>query len=424
MLDINFIRENPDLVKRGCKLKGVKIDIDKVLSLDKEKRELLTKWEKIRAEKNEANKKIRRADKSEKEKIISEMRKIDEKEEVLKDELQKVKEELGILLAKIPLPPAPDVPEGKGEEDNVPVKFWSKPRKFKFSPKDYISLMEKWDLLDLKRGAKIGGFRQYVLKNEAVILEQALLRWSIDFLTKKGFILMRPTSMVRRFSLFGTGMIPESEEEIYKLEDDLYLTGTTEVPLMAYHSGEIFKEEELPKKYLGLSVAFRKEVGSYGKDTKGIFRVHEFWQTEQIIISKNDLNESIKWHENLLKNSEEMMQALGLPYRVVNVCSGELSSGQAKRYDIEAWIPSQGKYRETHSDSYLLDFQTRRLNIRYKDRSGKLHFCHSLNDTGIAVPRILIPIIENYQRSDGKIDIPKVLQKYTGFKVIPSTRRK
>ncbi len=423
MLDINFIKENSDLVKKGCEFKRVKIDIDEVLSLDKKRREFLTKWEKIRAEKNEASKKIQRANKSEKEKIISQMRKIDKKEKILKDELQKVKEKLDTLLAKIPLPPAPDVPEGKGEEDNIPIKFWSKPRKFKFIPKDYISLMKKWDILDLRRGAKIGGFRQYFLKNEAVILEQALLRWSIDFFLKKGFTLIRPTSMVRKFALFGTGMIPESEEEIYKLGDDLYLTGTTEVPLMAYHSGEILKEEDLPKKYVGFSVAFRKEVGSYGKDVKGIFRVHEFWQTEQIIISKNDLNESIRWHEELLKNSEEMMQSLGIPYRVVNVCSGELTSGQAKRYDIEAWVPSQNRYRETHSDSYLLDYQTRRLNIRYKDRSGKICFCHSLNDTGVAVPRILIPIIENYQRSDGKIDVPKVLQKYTGFKVIPSRKR-
>lgn len=424
MIDIKLIRENPKLVKEGCRKKGVKVDIDKLLKLDKEKREILLDWEKIRARKNKANQEIKKlGSKQERRKIISEMKKIDKKEDFLRKKIKKLDLEINNILVKIPLPPAPDVPEGKSEKDNVPIKFWSKPRKFSFSPKDYIYLMKKWDLVDLERGAKIGGFRQYVLKNEAVILEQALLQWSIDFLTKKGFTLMRPTSMVKRFALFGTGMIPESEEEIYKVDDDLYLTGTTEVPLMAYHSGEILKEEELPKKYIGLSVAFRKEVGSYGKDVKGIFRVHEFWQTEQIIISKNDLEESMKWHEYLLKNSEEMMRSLEIPYRVVNVCTGELSSGQAKRYDIEAWVPSQNKYRETHSDSYLLDFQTRRLNIRYREKSGKVKYCHSLNNTGIAVPRILIPIIENYQRSDEKIDVPKVLQKYTGFKVIPSKNR-
>jgi len=304
----------------------------------------------------------------------------------------------------------------KGKQrDNLPIKYWGKPPKFDFKPKDYLTLMTSLDLLDLKRGAKIGGFRQYLIKNEAVLLEQALLRRSLDYLIEKDFIPFRPTVMVKESSMLGTGMFPQGREEAYKIDDDLFLAGTTEVPLMTYHANEILDEKELPKKYVGISAGFRREVGSYGKDVKGIFRVHEFWQTEQVVLCKNDEKESRKWHEELLKNSEEIMQALGLPYRVVNCCGGDLAPGQVKRYDIEAWVPSQEKYRETHSDSYLFDFQTRRLNIRYRQKDGKLQFAHSLNNTGIAVPRILIPLVENYQQKDGNILVPEVLQKYLPF---------
>ena len=419
MLDIKFIRQNPDKVKEGCKKKQVKVDIDKLLEVDKKRIELLQALEDMRAKKNKASKDIAATkDKQEKEKIILEMRELDRSNDKLDENLKAFQEEFNELMLQVPIPPADDVPEGKSDENNVEVRTWGKQPKFKFTPKDYITLMEELDLLDLKRGAKIGGFRQYVIKNEAVLLEQSLLRWSLDYLVKKGFTLFRPTTMVKEFAMIGTGMFPRGKKDTYKVDDDLYLVGTTEVPLMAYHADETLDEKDLPKKYVGISAAFRKEVGSYGKDVKGIFRIHEFLQTEQVIICKNDEQESIKWHEELLKNSEELMKKLKVPYRVVNCCGGDLSDGQVKRYDIEAWVPSQGKYRETHSNSYLFDFQTRRLNIRYRAKDNKIKFAHSLNNTGVAVPRVLIPIIENYQQKDGSISIPKVLQKYTGFKKI------
>jgi len=412
MLDIKFIRENPEIVKEGCRKKQVKVNIDRLLELDTKKRELLQKIEKLRHRIN-----IISVGKPTKE-MREEGKKIKVDLKDLEKALKEVKKEFNDLMLQVPIPPAFDVPEGKSEEDNVPVKFWEEPPKFDFEPKDYIALMENLDLLDLERGAKIGGFRQYVIKSEAVLLEQALLRWTLDCLIKKGFILFRPSIMVKEFAMTGTGVFPRGREESYKTDEDLFLAGTTEVPLMAYHANETLDEKDLPIKMAGISTAFRREVGSYGRDVKGIMRVHEFWQTEQVIICKNDKEESIRWHEELLRNSEEFMQALGLPYRVVNVCGGDLADGQVKRYDIEAWVPSQGKYRETHSDSYLFDFQTRRLNIRYRAKDGTIKFAHSLNQTAIAVPRTLIPLIEIYQQKDGSIKIPKVLQKYLDFKVI------
>lgn len=418
MLDIKFIRQNPNKVKEGCEKKQVKIDIDLILKLDEKKRKLLKEIEKIRAEKNRASKEIIKKRGEEKKEILKKMKKIDKEYEELKKDYKRIEKELNELMLWVPIPPATDVPIGKSDKENVEVKRWGKIPEFDFQPKDYITLMKNLDLIDLERGAKIGGFRGYVIKNEAVLLEQALLRWSLDFLKEKGFEIFRPSILVRKFALIGTGMFPFGEKEAYKVDEDLYLAGTTEVPLMAYYANEILEEKNLPIKMAGLSCAFRTEVGSYGKDVKGIFRVHEFWQTEQVILCKNDEKESIFWHEQLLKNSEEMMQLLGIPYRVVNCCTGDLAPGQVKRYDIEAWVPSQRKYRETHSDSYLFDFQTRRLNIRYREKSGKLKFAHSLNQTAIAVPRILIPLIENYQQRDGSIKIPEILHPYLPFKEI------
>jgi len=418
MIDIKLLRERPELFKEGARKKGVKIDIDQALRLDRELRSLRFELDNLRRQRKEVSRKVSFAGKEQDEKTISWARKIKAQVKELESRESKIQAELKEILSFIPLPPAPDVPEGKSEDDNVVVKTWGKIPTFNFPPKDYITLMRQLDLLDLERGVKIGGFRGYVLKNEAVLLENALLRYSIDFLTKKGFTLLRPPIMVREFALFGTGMFPEGKKDTYKVDDDLFLAGTTEVPLMALHAGEILSEKDLPIRYVGLSPAYRREVGSYGKDLKGVFRVHEFIQTEMVVLCKNDIEESIRWHEKLLSNSEEMMQELGLPYRVVNVCAGELSSGQAKRYDIEAWVPSEKRFRETHSDSYLLDFQSRRLNIRYRTDDGKLNFVHSLNNTGIAVPRILISLIENYQREDGSIKIPDVLRPYVGLEEI------
>jgi seryl-tRNA synthetase len=412
MLDIQFIRENAAQIKKAAKDK--KLDpkvVDRLLKVDETRRQLIAEVEKLRQERNKLKK--------------GEVKKGKEIKEVLRrlePDLRAVDQEFQNLMLLIPIPGAKNVPLGKNEEDNKEVKRWGKAPKFSFKPKDYLSLMQDLDLLDLERGAKIGGFRQYLIKNEAVILEQALLRWSLDKLAKKGFTLFRPTSMVKETAKIGTGFFPFAKEDTYQVDKDLFLSGTTEVPLMNYYAGELLEERDLPIKSAGISVAFRKEVGSYGRDVKGVFRVHEFWQTEMIVLCKNSEKESLSWWEKLLKISEEMMQALAIPYRVVLVCTGDLAAGQVARYDIEAWVPSQKKYRETHSDSYLFDFQTRRLNIRYRDKKGEIHFAHSLNNTGLAVPRILIPLIENHQQKDGSVLVPKVLQKYTGFgKILPKT---
>jgi len=406
MVDIKLLREQPELFERGAKKKGVRINIDRVLQLDEELCHLRFKIDQLRGQRKKISKEIS---------LLSRAREIKTQIKELETRKSKVQVELRELLLSIPLPAAPDVPEGVNEDDNVPVRTWGKMPNFNFPPKDYITLMRGLDLLDLERGTKIGGFRGYVLKNEAVLLENALLRYSIDLLVKKGFTLLRPPIMVKEFALLGSGMFPQGKKDTYKVDDGLFLAGTTEVSLMTFHAGEVLSEDDLPIRYVGISPAYRREVGSYGKDVKGVFRVHEFIQTEMVVLCKNDINESIKWHEELLVNSEEMMQALELPYRVVNVCAGELSSGQAKRYDIEAWVPSEKRFRETHSDSYLLDFQSRRLNIRYKTIGGKLKFVHSLNNTGVAVPRILISLIENHQRANGNIVIPSVLQPYIGL---------
>ena len=313
MLDIKFIRENPEVIKEACRKKQVKVDIDRLLEVDRKRRELLQALEDMRAQKNKANVEIKKAKtKKEKEVVILKMRELDKNSDRITGNFQKIDRTFNDLMLEIPIPPAADVPEGKTDEDNVPVKFWGALPKFDFPPKSYLILMGSLDFLDLKRGAKIGGFRQYVIKNEAVLLEQALLRWSLDFLREKGFILFRPTIMVKEFAMVGTGMFPGGRKETYKTNDGLFLSGTTEVPLMAYYANEVLDEKELPIKMVGISEAFRREVGSYGKDVKGILRVHEFWQTEQVIICKNDEKESIKWHKELLKNSEELMQALNL----------------------------------------------------------------------------------------------------------------
>lgn len=411
MIDLKLLRADPEIFKIGARKKGVDVDIDKILELDKKIRELQKEIDNLRGERKKISKEAGNKKKIEKTKALN----IKDKLKILEPKIAKLKEELKENLLLVPLPPSTDVPPGKSEKENLVIKKWGEIPKFDFPAKDYLTLMKKLDLLDLERGVKISGFRGYVLKNEAVILEQALLRWSIDFLLKKGFSLLRPTIMVNESAMIGSGMFPRGKEDIYQVDKNLFLAGTTEVPLMSFYSNEILEEKDLPIKFLGYSPAFRKEVGSYGKDVKGIFRVHEFIQTEQVILCKNDLEESKKWQEELLNNSEEMIQALNLPYQVVNVCAGELSDGQAKRYDIEVWVPSQKRYRETHSDSYLLDFQTRRLNIRYRTKNGELKFTHSLNNTGIAVPRILIPLIEFYQKEDGSILIPEVLRPYAGF---------
>jgi seryl-tRNA synthetase len=272
-------------------------------------------------------------------------------------------------------------------------------------------------MVDFEKGIKIAGFRGYILKNEGAMLQNAVLNFVMDRMIKKGFIPMTVPALVRRETLMGTGYLPQGEDDLYKTQDDDFLAGTAEVPTMSYYADEIVPKEKLPIKFVSFSPCFRREAGSHSKDVKGLYRVHEFYKVEQVILCEANHEESVKYHEEITANSEEIMQELGIPHHVVVVCGGDLGSGQVKKYDIEAWVPSDNKYRETHSASYFHDFQTRRLNIKY-DESGKKQLCHSLNNTAIASPRILISLIENNQTADGKIKIPEVLRQYMGGREI------
>lgn len=419
MLDIKFIRENSDLIKEAARKKHVAFDVEILLKVDDERRKTLAEVEILRAKQNGASDVISRTENpEEKEKLISEMRKLKgdliEKEDIL----AKIQGKWEVLMLEVPNVPDPSVPEGDSDADNVEIRKWGEIPEFGFEPKSHIDLMEKFDLVDLERGVKVAGFRGYFLKQEAALLSVAIWQLAFEMWTKKGFIPLVAPSLVREGGLIGSGWLPQGKDEVYKTQDDLYLAGTAEVPVMALHQDEIFDGKELPKKYVAFSPCFRREAGSYGKDTKGIFRLHEFAKVEQVILCKADHQESVKWHEEITKNSEEIIQAIGIPHRVVVTCGGDLKLANVKTYDIEAWIPSEKRYRETHSSSYFHDFQARRLNIRYRDADGKVRFCHSLNNTAIATPRVLISLLENNQLEDGTIKIPEILQKYIGKRII------
>jgi len=418
MLDIKFIRENSELVKSAARKKGVVVDIEKLLVADERRRKLLNESETLKAEQNKHSKGPQLPE------DMSGLKSLKEKIGVLEDELSTVKKEYDGLMLLVPNVPDESVPDGKSDADNKEIRRWGKAMKFsdmgdsffggRFQPKDYVQLMEELDLIDSERGAKVSGFRGYFLKNEAVQLSFALWQFTLEHLIKKGFIPLISPTIARESNFTGTGWLPQGKDELYKAGNNEYLVGTAEVSVMGYHSGEMLKENELPKKYIAFSPCYRSEAGSYGKDTKGILRVHEFYKFEQVILCRNDHEESVRWHEEITANAEELVQALKLPYRVVVNCAGDLGLGQIKKYDIETWLPSQEKYRETHSSSYFHDFQTRRLNIRYKGTDGKTYFAHSLNNTALATPRILANIVENYQTKKGTIEVPKVLRKYMG----------
>ena len=417
MLDIKFIRENADLVKEAAVKKNIAFDVAELLTVDDNRRALLLEVEAMRGKQNEtANAVPRAANPEERDRLISESK-------LLKDVLQKEEEKLAEvmktwhgLMVQVPNIPDMSVPDGKEDSDNVEVRTWGTIPKFDFTPKDHIELFEKHDIADFDRGTKVAGFRGYVLKGDGARLVFALSQFVLNELSQEGFVPMIVPSLVRRAPLIGTGFLPQGEEDLYKTQDGDFLAGTAEVATMGYHMDEVLSLSDLPKKYISFSSAFRREAGSHSKDTKGLIRVHEFFKWEQVILCEASHEQSVKFHEYLTENSEKLMQKLGIPYHVVLNCGGDLGLGQVKKYDIEAWVPSQNTYRETHSASYFHDFQTRRLNIRYKDAEGKLRFAHSLNNTAIATPRILVPLVENFQQEDGSIIIPEVLRPYMGGK--------
>ncbi|MBI4065347.1 serine--tRNA ligase [Candidatus Gottesmanbacteria bacterium] len=422
MLDIKFIRDNLELCKQAAINKNRQVDWDRLLALDENRKKLIGKTEELQQKRNESSKTWGKG-------LAQPLwgRTLKERLKNLEPELKKIEEEFNKLMLTVPNVPDKSVPVGKDEHDNKEIKTWGEKPKLDFPVKDHIELATKLDLIDFERGAKIAGFRGYFLKNEAAQMEFAVLFYTFNKLIAKGYTPLIAPSLVKEFTLVGNGQFPWGREEVYTLaKDELYLAGTAEVPVTAYYSGEVLPEKDLPKKFVAFSSCFRREAGSYGKDTKGAYRIHQFSKIEQVIISTNDMNNSFTLHEELLANAEEILQDLELPYRVLLMCTGDMGEPQVKKYDIETWMPGRdtstgsvrGAYGETMSNSVMGDFQARRLKIRYKTKEGKTLFCHTLNNTAIASPRILIAIMENYQQADGSIRIPKVLQSYVGKDMI------
>jgi seryl-tRNA synthetase len=418
MLDIKFIRENPELIREAARKKHINFNVDELISSDQKRVEKLSVVESLRAEQNLVSDKIPSASPEERQTLIAQM-------SLLKEDLKKHEEELKTIMTDwqklmLAVPNVPDisVPEGDSDAGNMEERVWGDKPVFTFPVKDHIALCEELDLADFERGAKVAGFRGYFLKNEAVLIEMALWQMFNEKLVSKGFTPMIVPSLVNKKTLVGTGYLPGGEDDLYRTQDDEYLAGTGEVAAMSYYSDEIVDGSQLPIKLAAFSPCFRREAGSHSKDTKGLIRVHEFFKLEQVVLCEASHATSVALHEEITANVEELLQELELPYHVVVNCGGDLGQGQVKKYDIEVWMPSQNTYRETHSASYFHDYQTRRLNIRYRDSEGKLRFVHSLNNTAVATPRIVACILENYQQADGTIKIPKALQKYINKELI------
>ena len=416
MLDIKFIRENKDVVQAGAKKKHIVVDIDALLVLDDERLKQLKEVEELRSEINRVSNDIaRNQDTALKVQLIEEMRAVKEDIKSKEEKLGKITEEWQKMMLHVPNVPDMSVPEGLSDEENMEVRAWGEKPNFSFTPKSHTELMLAHDMADYERGSKVAGFRGYFMKNDGARLEWALMRFVEDrFMNKEGFTPMIVPSLLRREPFMGTGYLPQSEEDLYKTQDMDYLAGTAEVSTMGYYMNEIIDKKNLPIKFFAFSPCFRREAGSHGKDTKGIFRIHEFVKYEQVVLCEANHEESVRLHEEITANSEALLKELGLPYHIVINCGGDLGLGQVKKYDIEAWMPSENRYRETHSSSYFHDFQARRLGIRYKDEIGKMQFVHSLNNTALAMPRIICQIVENYQQADGSIKIPEVLRPYMG----------
>ncbi|MFP4596657.1 MAG: serine--tRNA ligase [Persicimonas sp.] len=413
MLDINFIRENVATVKKAAADKGFDVDIDRLVELDERRRELIQDNEQVRARRNEVSSAIPTVSDDERGELIEEGKQLKEKLQQLDEALGQVKEEYEQLLLMVPNVPLEEVPYGESDEDNVEVRTYKVPTEFDFEPRDHEELGELLDIIDKERAIKFAGSRAYLLKGAGALLEMAVMRLAMDIMVEQGFEPVLGPVMVNESAMTGTGFFPYGREDTYHLErDDKWLVGTSEVYLVSIHADEILDEDELPKLYTGQSPCFRREAGSAGADTRGVYRVHQFTKVEQVAIVPADKTKSREIHEMLLSNSERLMQALELPYRVATACSGEIGLGQVLKHEIETWMPSRNAYSETHSCSSLYDYQARRSGIRYRDADGQIQHAYTLNNTLAASPRILIPILENYQNKDGSVTVPEALRPY------------
>jgi seryl-tRNA synthetase len=415
MLDLKFIREHADAVRTAISQKRVDLDLDRVLEADRAVVELKKQLQALQEERNANAKLVPKAAADQRASLVARGREIGGQIEALKPELEGAEKQLSDLLWLTPQIPSPDAPIGPDESGNLEVKRWGTPPSFDFQPKDHVALLDLHGWAELERIAAIAGSRSYALKGELALLELAILQFALNALARKGFTPITVPAFVREPALYGTGHFPTGREQVYYLPaDDVYLSGTAEVPLNSLHRGEILKESELPLRYAGFSPCFRREAGSAGRDVRGLIRVHQFMKVEQFVLCKNDAAESAHWLRILLENSEQIVQELEIPYRIVDVCTGDMGAGKVRMYDIESWVPSEQKYRETHSCSALHDWQARRADLRYRDEAGKVQFVHTLNNTAIATPRFLVCFLENHQQKDGSVRIPKALQPFLG----------
>lgn len=427
MVDISFIRENPDMIKTAAKNKNIKLDVDKLLALDGQKREMQAKIDSLRQKRNELAQLTKNGKPAEE--VIEEGKKLKNEIMELEDSLKGVEKSFFELMIKVPTVPSPDTPIGKDDESNPEINRWGEIPQFDFTPKTHLELGKGLDILDLENGTKVAGYRGYYLKNEGALLVMAFMNYALHKMYSKGYAPMIPPTLVKQFALFGSGYFKGMEydgeiDEIYQVatsdkeadgtvsKDKKFLVGTAEPSLLAYFSDELLKEEDLPVKVCGYSPCYRSEIGSYGKDTKGIYRVHEFFKVEQVVVSKADIEESNKLQDEMVSISKEMHEELGLPYRQLQICTGDMSAGKYRAFDIEAWMPGLNRWGETGSASNFADWQARRLNVKYIDKEGKRKFAYLLNNTALPSPRIFIAILENYQQSDGSIRVPEVLHRY------------
>jgi len=415
MLDIQYIRDNADLVKTSAKNKNANPNVvDNLLDVDKKRRELIVKAEKIRAERNKLNEELKTARTDE---LIAKSKSLKLELEGVEPELKQLESAFADLMLQIPNVALPEVPVGKDESGNVVVREWGTKPKFDFTPKNHIEIAEQNGWLDLERGSKVAGYRGYFLKNDAALLQIKLMQYALNKFVAKGYVPMIPPVVDNRAAFVNAGQFPWHEDEAYRLgvdetdpKNDYFMAPTAETPLVSYYAGETLKEKDLPIKMAGFSPCFRREIGSYGKDTKGFYRVHEFWKIEQVVLCKADLDESRSWHEKMLSYTEELLQDFGIPYRVLLMCTGDMGEPQAKKYDIEAWMPGRNGYGEVASDSIMADFQSRRAGIRYQSADGSFKYVHMLNNTALASTRTLIALWENLQQADGTVKLPKCLE--------------
>lgn len=420
MLDINYIRDNTHLVKKAVEEKRVDIDVDELLALDQERRELISRVDNLRQQRNEAAKN----------RDIEKGREIKVQLDVLESQLRSVQDKFDHLMLYVPNIPSEDSPVGPDSDSNVEISKSGEVPEFGFKIKDHTEIGKLLDIVDLEQGTKVSGFRGYYLKNEGALLHWAIINFALQKIRSAGFTLFVPPTLVHGDVLTGSGHFPFGKENIYQIanpgklasgeeiQNPLYLTGTSEPALLAYYKDKVLSESELPIKICALTQCYRSEIGDYGRDTKGLYRVHEFTKVEQVLICKNDLEESENYFKEMQSISESILQDLNVPYHVVATSTGDMGAGKYRMNDIEAWLPGRGKYGETHSNSNLTDWQARRLNLKFKNTEGQSVYCYTLNNTVIASPRILIAILENFQQADGSVKVPNVLVPYTGFSEI------